>query len=76
MFNSGGVYGTHDREEGKGIEKWHKIHVIAEREMSLSQVAISLYTSIIERIKCEGKSIVRCSRRESKNQARDFVIKL
>ena len=27
--------------------------------MSLSWVAISLYTSIIERIKCEGKSIVK-----------------
>ena len=23
-------------EEGKGIEKWHKIHVIAEAKMSLS----------------------------------------
>ena len=53
-------------EEGKGIEKWHKICVIAKEKMSLSQVAISLNTSIIERIKCEGKSIVRCSRRESK----------
>ena len=53
-------------EEGKGTEKWHKIRVIAEGKMSLSWVAISLYTSIIERIKCEGKSIVRCSRKESK----------
>ena len=56
-------------EEGKGTEKWHKICVIAEGKMSLSQVVVSLNTSIIERIKCEGKSIVRCSRRESKNQA-------
>ena len=54
-------------EEEKGIEKWHKICVIAERKMSLSWVAESLYISIIERIKCEGKFIVRCSRRESKN---------
>ena len=54
-------------EEGKGTEKWHKIHVIAEGKMNLSQVAVSLYTSIIERIKCEGKSTVICSRRESKN---------
>ena len=54
-------------EEGKGTEKWHKIHVIAEGKMSLSRVVVSLNTSIIERIKCEGKFIVRCSRRESKN---------
>ena len=56
-------------EEGKGTEKWHKIHVIAEGKMSLSWVALSLYTSIIERIKCEGKSIVRCSNKENKNRA-------
>ena len=56
-------------EEGKGIEKWHKIHMIAERKMSLSWVAVSLNTSIIERIKCKGKSIVRCLRRERKNRA-------
>ena len=54
-------------EEGKGIKKWYKIRVIVEGKMSLSWVAISLYTSIIERIKCEGKSIVRCSNKESKN---------
>ena len=54
-------------EEGKGTKKWHKICVIAEGKMNLSRVAVSLYTSIIKRIKCKGKSIVRCSRRESKN---------
>ena len=54
-------------EEEKGTEKWHKIRVIAEGKMNLSRVAVSLYTSIIERIKCEEKSIVICSRRESKN---------
>ena len=63
-------------KEGKGTEKWHKIRVIAEKEMSLSWVAVSLNTSIIERIKCEGKSIVRCSNKESKNQARGSVIEL
>ena len=63
-------------EEGKGIEKWHKIYVIVEGKTSLSRVAISLYTSIRERIKCEGKSIVRCSRRDNKNRARGFVIEL
>ena len=36
---------------GKGIEKWRKILMIAEGKMSLSRVAVSLYTSIIERIK-------------------------
>ena len=61
-------------EEGKPIEKWHKICVIAEGKMSLSRVAVSLNTSIIERIKCEGKSIMKYSRRESKNQARGSVI--
>ena len=63
-------------EEGKGTEKWHKIRVIAERKMSLSWVAVSLYISIIERIKCEGKFIVRCSNKESKNRARGSVIEL
>ena len=63
-------------EEGKGTEKWHRIRVIAKGKMSLSQVVVSLNTSIIERIKCEGKSIVRCSRRESKNQAQGSVIEL
>ena len=55
--------------EGKGTEKWREIRVIAEGKMSLSWVVISLYTSIIERMKCEGKSIVRCSRKKSKNRA-------
>ena len=38
-------------ETGKGIEKWHKIIVIAEWKMSLLRVAVSLYTSMMERIK-------------------------
>ena len=63
-------------EEGKGTEKWHKIHVIAKGKMSISRIAISLYTSIIERIKCEGKSIVGCSNKESKNRARGSMIEL
>ena len=63
-------------KEGKGIEKWHKIRMIAEGKMSLSRVAVSLYTSIRERMKCEGKSIIRCSRRDNKNQAQGFVIEL
>ena len=54
-------------KERKRTEKWHKIHVIAEGKMSLSRIVVSLYTSIIERIKCKRKSIVRCSKRESKN---------
>ena len=61
-------------EEGKGTEKWHKIRVIAEGKMSSSRVVVSLNTSIIKRIKCERKSIVRCTRRESKNRARGSVI--
>ena len=36
---------------GKGTEKWHKILVIAEGKMSLSWVVVSLYTSMIERMK-------------------------
>ena len=63
-------------KEGKGTEKWQRVHVIAEGKMSLSRVAVSLYTSIRERMKCEGKSIVRCSRRDNKNQARGSVIEL
>ena len=38
-------------ETGKGTEKWHKILVIAEGKMSLSWVAVSLYTSMMERMK-------------------------
>ena len=40
-------------DTGKGIEKWHRILMIAEGKMSLSLswVAISLYTSMMERIK-------------------------
>ena len=63
-------------EEGKGTEKWHRIRLIAEGKMSLLRVAVSLYTSKIEKIKCEGKSIVRCSNKESKNRARGSVIEL
>ena len=65
-------------EKGNGIEKWHRIRVIAEGKMILSQVAIFLYTSKKERIKCEGKSIVRCSisNKASKNRARRSVIEL
>ena len=63
-------------EEGKGTEKWHRICMIAEGKMSLSRVAVSLYTSKIERMKCEGKSIVRCSNKERKNQARGSMIEL
>ena len=63
-------------EEGKGTEKWHKIYVIAEGKISLSRVAVSLYTSIIERMKCVGKSIVRCSNEERKNRVQNSVIEL
>ena len=38
-------------EMGKETKKWHKILVIAEGKMSLSQVVVSLYTSMIDRIK-------------------------
>ena len=38
-------------EMGKGTEKWRKILVIAEGKMSLSWVTVSLYTSMMERIK-------------------------
>ena len=61
-------------EEGKGIEKWRKILMIAEGKMSLSRDIASRWTSIIERMKWEGKSIVRCSRGDNKNRARGFVM--
>ena len=38
-------------EAGKGIEKWCKILIIMEGKMSLSWDAVSLWTSMIERIK-------------------------
>ena len=63
-------------KEGKEMEKWRKIRMITKGKMSLSRVAVSLYTSIIERIKCEGKSIVTCFNKESKNQALGSVIEL
>ena len=63
-------------DTGKGTEKWHRILMIAKGKMSLSRVSISLYTSMMERIKWDGKSIVRCSNKESKNRARGSVIEL
>ena len=63
-------------ETGKGMEKWRKILVIADGKMSLSWVTVFLLISMIEKIKREGKSIVRCSNKESKNRARDSVIEL
>ena len=38
-------------DTGKGTEKWCKILVIAKRKISLSRVAESLYTSMMERMK-------------------------
>ena len=63
-------------EEGKGTKNWHRIRVIAERKMSLSRVVVSLYTSKIKRMKCKGKSIVRCSNKENKNRAQGSMIEL
>ena len=63
-------------EEGNGTKKWHRIRMIVEGKMILSWVVIFQYTSKIERIKCEGKSIVRCSNKASKNRARRSVIEL
>ena len=63
-------------EEGKRTKKLRKILVIAKGKMSLSRLVVSLNTSIRERIKCEGKSIMRCYNKESKNRVRGFVIEL
>ena len=63
-------------DKGKGIEKWRKILVITEGKISLSRVAESLYISMIERMKWEGKSILRCPNSESKSRARAYVIEL
>ena len=63
-------------ETRKVTEKWRRILVIAEGKMSLSRVTVSLYTSMRERIKWEGKSIVRCSKKERKNRARGSVMEL
>ena len=52
---------------GKGTEKWRKILVIVERKMSLPWVTISRHTSIRERIKKKGKSMVIYPKKESKN---------
>ena len=63
-------------DTGEVTEKWRKILVIAERKMSLSQDVKSRKTSIKDKIKWEGKSMVRCSRRDNKNRARDSVLEL
>ena len=52
---------------GKETKKWRRSLVIAEGKMSLSRVVVSLNTSMRKSIKCEGKSIVRPSMRDSKN---------
>ena len=38
-------------EMGKGTEKWCKILMIAEGKTSLSRVTVSLYTSMMEKMK-------------------------
>ena len=63
-------------EKGKRTSKWRKSLVIVEGKMSLSRVFVSLKTSMIERMKWEGKSMVRPSIRERKNRARGSVIEL
>ena len=63
-------------DAGKGIEKWRKILVITEGKMSLSWDAESRKTSIKDKMKWEGKSMVRCPRRDSKKRARDSVMEL
>ena len=61
-------------EEGKGTEKWCKILVIAEGKMSLSWDTESRWISIIDKMKWEEKSTVRCSSSDNKNRARGFVM--
>ena len=63
-------------DAGEGTEKWHKILVIAEGKMSLPQDNESWKTSIKDKIKWEGKSMVRCSRRDNKKQARNSIMEL
>ena len=63
-------------DAGEGTEKWRKILVIVEGKMSLSRDAESWKTSIKDKMKWEGKSMVRCSRRDNKKRARDFVMEL
>ena len=63
-------------DAGEGTEKWRKILVIAEGKMSLSRDTESWNTSIKDKIKWEGKSMVRCSRRYNKKRAQDFVMEL
>ena len=63
-------------DAGEGTEKWHKILVIAEGKMSLPQDNESWKTSIKDKIKWKGKSMVRCSRRDNKKRAWDSVMEL
>ena len=56
------------------IKKWRKILAIVEGKMSLSQDAKS--TSMMERIKWEEKSIVRCSRKDNSKMLGDrFIVR-
>ena len=63
-------------DAGEGAEKWRKILVIVEGKMSLSRDTKSWKTSIKEKIKWEGKLMVRCLRRDNKKQAWDSVMEL
>ena len=47
----------------------NKKHVYKERRKTTHE-------GVGERMKCEGKSIVRCSRRDRKNRARGSVMEL
>ena len=61
-------------DTGEGTKKWHKILVIAEGKISLSQDAEFGKTFIKDKIKWEAKSMVRCSRRDNKKQARNSIM--
>ena len=63
-------------DTGKWMKKWCNILVKVEGKMRLLQDVESRWTSIINRMKWEGKSIVRCSRKDNKNRARSSVMEL
>ena len=63
-------------ERGMGMWKCWRIRVIDEGKISLSRVAVSRYTSSIDVMKWEEKSMERSSKRDRRKRGQGLVMKL
>ena len=76
-ISANGTYDGEERKErGMRMSKSWRIHVIVKGKMSLSRVAVSWYTSIIDVMKWKGKSIKRSSIKERRKRAWGLMMEL